>query len=165
MQTSMQAAFNKALKMNDQLLINQLYADLKIDEGVRYVIYLDSKGIPTIGIGHNCKASPLPPDFKQPLSNAQVFYLFNIDIKKAISDLDRSLPFWRNLDFVRQCVILNMCFNLGISGLIEFHKAIAAMQKGDFAESAKEMQDSKWFGEVGKRAVRLCEEMKSGVKS
>jgi lysozyme len=32
-----------------------LEAELRRDEGVRYTIYADTMGIPTVGVGHNCR--------------------------------------------------------------------------------------------------------------
>ncbi|MDE2425792.1 MAG: hypothetical protein KGO96_07780 [Elusimicrobia bacterium] len=46
-------------------------------EGKEPNIYHDSLGIPTIGIGHNIKASPLPEGFNPPLSDDQIDTLKN----------------------------------------------------------------------------------------
>jgi lysozyme len=140
-----------------------LETDLRRDEGVRYNIYPDSKGIPTVGIGHNCKAFPLPKVWKCPLSDNQVDQLFAQDLQVVFTVLDHNLPWWRSMDDVRRRVIANMCFNLGITRLLEFHHAIAAMQAGDYQNAAAEMKNSSWYSEVGERAVRLCDAMQTGA--
>ena len=81
-----------------------------------------------------------------------------IDISAA-----HELPWWRKLDEVRQRVLANMCFNLGIDKLLGFQNALAAMAKGVYTTAAAEMQDSLWYGQVGQRAVRLCSAMETGV--
>jgi lysozyme len=143
--------------------LSLLDAELRRDEGVRYTIYPDSKGIPTIGVGHNCAASPLPSGWKCPLTDDQVNQLLNHDLQVTFAALDLHLPWWKSLDGVRQRVIANLCFNMGIGKLMGFHKALAGMQSGDYATAAAEMEDSPWYGEVGERAVRLCRAMQTGV--
>ncbi|QGZ66342.1 hypothetical protein FAZ98_31610 [Paraburkholderia acidisoli] len=73
------------------------------------------------------------------------------------------LSWWRQLDEVRQRVIANMCFNMGIDKLLGFAHMLAALKLHNFAVAAAEMKNSKWFGQVGDRAVRLCSAMSTGV--
>lgn len=138
-------------------------AELRRDEGVRYVRYLDSKGIPSTGVGHNLLASPLPAGWTYPLNDAQVNQLLNGDVAETFHQLDTHLPWWRQLDEVRQRVIANMCFNMGIAKLLGFHNTLAAMHRGAYAVAAAGMKASAWYGQVGERAVRLCEAMETGV--
>lgn len=140
-------------------------AELRRDEGVRTRPYLDTSTPPkwTVGVGHNLSASPLPAGWKYPLSAAQITQLLDTDIADTLHQLDTHLPWWRKLDEVRQRVIANMCFNLGIDKLLGFKNALAAMAKGVYATAAAEMKDSKWYGQVGDRAVRLCSAMQTGV--
>jgi lysozyme len=142
-----------------------LEAELRRDEGVRVRPYLDTSKPPkwTVGVGHNLSASPLPAGWTYPLSAAQVTQLLSTDIADTLHQLDAHLPWWRKLDEVRQRVLVNMCFNLGIDKLLGFKNALAAMANGVYTTAAAEMQDSLWFGQVGQRAVRLCQAMKTGV--
>lgn len=140
-----------------------LEAELRRDEGVRYVRYLDSKSIPSTGVGHNLLVGPLPAGWTYPLSDAQVNQLLNGDLAETFHELDTNLPWWRQLDEVRQRIIANMCFNMGIGDLLGFHNALGAMQRGAYAIAAAAMKASDWYGEVGDRAVRLCQAMETGV--
>jgi lysozyme len=140
-----------------------LKAELRRDEGVRYSPYPDTRGFRTVGVGHNMTASPLPPGWKFPLTAAQVDQLLDADIADTLHQLDAHLPWWRTLSEVRQRVVANMVFNLGISDFLGFHKAIGGMQEGAWDVAADEMQNSKWFGQVKGRAVRLCEAMRTDV--
>jgi lysozyme len=140
-----------------------LDVELRRDEGVRYGQFLDTKGIPTIGVGHNMEVSPLPEGYEQPLSDEQVNYLLNEDLQNTFSGLDMRFPWWRELDEVRQRVIANMGFNLGIGTLATFVNTINAMQTGDYVSAAAGMAASEWATQVGDRATRLIQAMNTGV--
>ncbi|MGS1052020.1 glycoside hydrolase family protein [Burkholderia glumae] len=145
------------------MILTLLEAELRRDEGVRYSIYLDTAGIPTVGVGHNCQVSPLPTGWTCPLTDAQVNQLLANDIASTLAKLDRSLPWWRGMDEVRQRVIANMCFNLGIGTLLTFKNTLAAMQRGSYSVAAAGMLNSKWATQVGARATRLASAMETGV--
>jgi lysozyme len=138
-------------------------AEIRRDEGVRYTLYYDTLGIPSTGVGHNLRASPLPAGWTYPLTDAQVDQLLNGDLQTTFSGLDANIPWWRGLDEVRQRVITNMAFNMGVSGLMTFHNMLGALQSGSYAVAASDMQASTWYRQVEQRAVRLCEAMETGV--
>lgn len=147
-----------------------LEAELRRDEGVRYMPYLDTATPPkrTVGVGHNLDVSPLPAGWTFPLSDAQVTQLLTRDISTTLAKLDSALPWWRQMDEVRQRVVANMCFNMGIGsastgkGLLGF-RTLAAMQRGSYAVAAAGMLNSKWATQVGARATRLASAMETGV--
>ncbi|MEM5424714.1 glycoside hydrolase family protein [Paraburkholderia ferrariae] len=145
------------------MILALLDAELRRDEGVYNVIYYDSLGIPTTGVGHNLQASPLPVGWTYPLTDAQVTQLENYDINIALNELNLHLPWWSAMDEVRQRVIANMCFQLGINRLLGFHNTLASMQAGDYAAAAAGMQNSIWYGQSGDRSVRLCKAMLTGA--
>lgn len=142
----------------------QLQIELRTDEAVRYTVYFDSNGIPTTGVGHNLRAKPLPNGWTYPLNDVQVTTLLLNDVQEdAVAPLDKHLPWWAQMDAVRQRVIANMCFNMGINELLTFHNTLAAMQSGDYAAAEAGMKASAWYGQVGQRAVRLCHMMLTGT--
>ena len=135
-----------------------LEAQLAIDEGKRLKAYLDSVGILSVGIGHNCKASPVPGVTKpgDTISEETCADLFAEDIADTIAQLDDNLPWWTGMDDARQNVLANMCFNMGIGTLLTFKNTLAAMERGDYKAAAEGMAASKWAKQVGARAARLC---------
>jgi len=143
--------------------ISLLIAELRRDEGVRYDEYLDSKGIPTTGCGHNLRVRPLPAGWTFPLTDPQVDQLLSGDLGSTFAGLDADIQWWKQLDDVRQRVLANMAYNLGVSGLMTFHNMLGATQRGAYAVAAAAMRASAWYSEVGQRAVRLCEAMETGV--
>ncbi|WP_036056958.1 glycoside hydrolase family protein [Burkholderia gladioli] len=145
------------------MILTLLEAELRRDEGVRYSIYLDTAGIPTVGVGHNCQVAPLPTGWTCPLTDAQVNQLLANDIASTLAKLDRNLPWWRGMDEVRQRVVANLAFNLGIGTLLTFKNTLAAMQRGSYSVAAAGMLNSKWATQVGARATRLARAMETGV--
>ncbi|MGZ7176034.1 glycoside hydrolase family protein [Burkholderia gladioli] len=133
--------------------------------------YLDTGTPPkrTVGVGHNLDVSPLPDGWTFPLSDAQVTQLLTRDISTTLAKLTSFLPWWCQMDEVRQRVIANMCFNMGIGnaltgkGLLGFKNTLAAMQRGSYSVAAAGMLNSKWATQVGARATRLARAMETGV--
>ena len=124
------------------------------DERLRLSMYTDSVGVHTIGVGHNLDAKPI--------SRRAAMVILDDDIADSMAEMDRAMPWWRTLDEVRQMVLANMCFNLGLGGLLSFRKALMAMKRGDYVAAAEDMKDSKWYTQVGARAVRLVNAMETG---
>ncbi|RQQ19739.1 lysozyme [Burkholderia stagnalis] len=132
----------------------QLIAELSRDEGRRLKPYVDTVGKTTIGVGRNLSDVGI--------SDAECDGMLSSDIDRTIAWLDRNLSWWRQLDAVRQRVVINMAFNMG-GGLLSFVNTLAAMRRGDYAAAADGMLASKWAGQVGARAQRLAAMMRTGV--
>lgn len=134
--------------------LGQVKRDLRRDEGFRARPYKDTVGKLTVGYGRNLDDVGL--------SEQEAEILLANDIANVCSELDRHLPWWRNLSGVRQGVVLNMCFNMGIKKLLAFKNTLAAMERGDYEAAAQGMENSRWYGQVKGRAVRLVKEMRDG---
>jgi len=132
----------------------RLAADLTIDEGRRPRIYVDTVGKVTGGVGRNLTDRPFSED--------EMDLMLRNDIKGAEGDLDRRLPWWRQMSDARQNVLANMCFNLGIDRLLGFVNTLTLMKAGRYDAAAAEMLDSKWAKQVGDRAIRLAATMRKG---
>ena len=139
----------------------KLLAELKRDEDLRLKPYVDTVGKTSIGIGRNLDDVGI--------SQEEAIFLAQNDIDRTMADLDAKLPWWRQLDEVRQRVIVNMCFNMGIGnaalgkGLLSFVNTLAKAMAGDYDGAADGMKASKWYGQVGARAERLVKMMRTGV--
>lgn len=134
-----------------------LKADLIKDEGKRKFAYECTEGKITVGVGRNLEDKGLSED--------EIDYLLLNDIRECSDITESSVPFFRGLNEVRQNVLINMSFNMGIRGVLGFKKMLHAAMLGDFEEAARQMLDSKWARQVGQRAVRLSEEMKTGKRN
>lgn len=151
---------------DSERLIQQLHRDegSKRDAAGNHVAYLDSVGVLTIGYGHNCKASPVPGVTKpgDTITDSQANELFEKDLATHIWAVRKALPWIAGLDPVRQGVLYNMAFNLGINGLLGFKNTLGLIERGDYAAAASGMMHSKWADQVKGRARRLSEQMRSG---
>lgn len=144
--------------------MEKLEAQLAIDEGKRLAAYLDTVGVLTVGIGHNCAASPVAGVLKpgDTITDETCSALFAEDIQESINQLDRVLPWWRTLDDVRQNVLVNMAFNMGISTLLQFRNTLKFIEVGSYGMAADGMMQSLWARQVGDRAKRLSKQMRTG---
>ena len=120
-------------------------------EGIRDVPYIDSLGVQTIGIGHN---------LHKPLSHAAIMQIFQDDLNDAINDCMHAFPWFHDLTEPRKHVLVDMCFNLGLSGLQKFVKFLAAMAIGDYETAANELLNSLWARQVKGRALELANLMR-----
>ena len=136
-------------------MITNLKDQLVRDEELRLKPYTDSVGKLTIGVGRNLTDKGISVQEAQGL-------LAN-DIADATAELQAKLPWTATLDDVRKGAMLNMTFNMGIGGLLEFHDFLARMQRGDFSGAAGAMLDSLWARQVGTRATRLSMQIQTGV--
>lgn len=151
--------------MNQDLVTQYLEAKLPTHEGNRLRVYDDGNaqniipgsrviGYATIGTGRNLVGKGI--------TNAERLYLLDNDIKDVYAQLDRVLPWWRNLDEVTAYVLADMCFNMGISRLQGFPNFLSALRNGDKAKAIAEMKNSKWWTQVGNRAVDLANSLQTG---
>ena len=142
----------------------QLKDMLALHEGKRLAAYKDTVGVLTIGIGHNCRESPVAGVEKagDRITELQCNHLFASDIANVVSDLDHHLPWWQHLDEVRQNVLADMCFNMGITTLKTFRNTLGMMKRGDYEGASEGMLASLWATQVGQRAERLAEMMRTG---
>jgi len=136
--------------MNTDLLAQEL----ERDEGKKNMLYRDSLGIWSIGIGRNLQ--------DRGLSDDEILYLLKNDMNIVFAALDTSLPWWRAMTENRQRALANMCFNLGINRLLGFKNTLLSMSQGDYAAAAAGMLASRWATQVGDRAKRLAAMMEQG---
>lgn len=142
-------------------MIRSIIDQLMRDEGFRADVYVDTVGKRTVGYGHNLDTNPLP-DLTFPITEAQAAQILGRDVERISRFLVQALPWVTTLDDARLGVLQNMAFNLGVNGLLGFHRTLADVQAGAYATAASDMKDSKWYNEVGDRAVRLVQQMLSG---
>jgi len=126
---------------------------IKIDEGFKGNVYQCTAGANTIGYGRNLDQNPLTEE--------EADYLLENDLKKVVKQCQR-FAFYQNLKPERRAVIINMVFNLGLSRFNKFKKLQAALFIEDYEAASREMLDSNWAVQVGKRADRLAKTMRLG---
>jgi lysozyme len=137
--------FNEREELKEQLVRH---------EGLKLKAYRDSVGKLTIGVGRNLD--------DRGISHATAEQMLEEDIDLVLSELEDKLPFFEKLDPVRQRVLADMCFNLGIGGLLGFHNTLKLVEEGKFDAAATNMLLSRWSQQVGPRAHTLARMMREG---
>lgn len=126
---------------------------LELDEGCELRPYACTANKLTIGIGRNLEDVGI--------TREEADFLLKGDMERVQAQLDERFPEWKTLSPVRKMVILNMAFNMGVNGLLQFRKTIAFIQFQLWEDAANEMLNSKWAEQVGARARRLSQAMKT----
>lgn len=128
------------------------------DEGRRKCVYKDHLGFDTIGIGRLV-------DSRKPgagLRDSEMELMLRNDIDDRVDALTRALPWFQNLDDARKGVLLNMSFQLGVTGLLGFTTSLRLIREGNYRAAADELMDSKWAKQTPQRAERMARQMETG---
>lgn len=134
--------------------ITSLKQQLIVDEGIRLKPYKDTVGKLTIGVGRNLD--------DKGISFNEAMDLLENDIQDCYHRLETELLWFKDLDYVRQIVLANMAFNMGIKGLFGFKLTLKLIELKNYKQAAKEMLNSKWSHQVGLRALKLSKMMETG---
>ena len=132
-----------------------LRSQLIRDEGERLKPYKDSRGFLTIGIGR-CLDT-------RGITHAEALYLLDNDIADFTKELVDALPWAATLDDARFGVLVNMAFNMGTAGLLEFKNILLAVKMGLWQKAADHLLQSLYAEQVGPRADRLAKQLVTGV--
>ena len=148
---------------------NETVQRLVLHEGCRLQPYRCSEGYLTIGVGRNLETNPLTAeekrvcgDYKSGITKNAAFFLLRNDIKRVKQECSEQIPFWDTLDDERQYALLDMAFNLGISGLLKFKKMLSYMGVGNYRQAAIECLASKYAKDVSQRAERIAKCIETG---
>ena len=153
-----------------------LLEELVKHEGLRLQVYQDTLGIDTIGIGRNLKDRGISKEeldeldiptidhvYEYGITEADAMLLAENDVQIVEEELLRAHPCVEDLDAVRQLVLVDMAFNMGVPRLCKFKKMWNAIHEKKFDIAAKEMLDSRWANQVKSRSVKLANAMHNGA--
>ena len=150
--------------MNKELLKEQI----KRHEGEVLEIYEDSLGYLTFGVGHLVKEDD--PEYGQPagtpVSQERVDEVYEHDFEKHVEETIHVFESKGGEDFYAlpediQHVLINMTFNLGGTRFAKFNNMWKGVIENDWEKVAVEMEDSRWFKQVGRRSIELQEIVRS----
>lgn len=127
------------------------------DEGMVLHAYEDSLGYLTIGVGRLIDKRK-----GGGITEAEAFMLLDNDIERITRELERQLPWTAQLDEARRGALVNMAFQLGVAGLLQFRRALAAMRDDDWDTTAAELIGSRWAQQTPERAQRVARQIKTG---
>lgn len=152
-------------------------------EGFRNDVYIDTVGKATIGYGTNLDNEYISygvqdllfKTLRKHINNGGIIgknwtglsmseenaaEILKLDLKERWSNLIQRLPFVVSLPILAQEILLDMCYNLGLSGLLGFKRFLTALQKNDYFTAGGEMLDSRWAKQVKRRAYQQAVEIK-----
>ena len=154
---------------------DKLMEKLVAHEGLRLQVYKDTLGIDTIGIGRNLQDRGISKEeldeldipsidhvYEYGITEADAMFLAQNDVQIVEEELLRAHPCVEKLDAVRQLILIDMAFNLGVPRLCKFKKMWTAVHEEKFDVAAKEMLDSRWANQVKSRATKLANAMHNG---
>jgi|TARA_X000000950_G_scaffold273798_1_gene358021 lysozyme len=143
--------------------LEKLREELKVDEGVKYEIYLDHLGLPTFGIGHLVLDSD--PEHGMAVgttvSEDRVNECFDQDVAVVLDECRKLYEDFDDLPTEAQHIIANMLFNMGRPRLSKFKGMKRGVDARDWNAAADEMVDSRWYRQVTNRAERLVKRMRA----
>jgi len=134
--------------------MSKLIETLKRHEGVKDTLYKCTADKWTIGVGRNLEDVGLSED--------EIDYLLQNDIERTKNLIERYMPWYSDLDEVRQEALINFVFNVGIGTAMKFKNAMAALEAHDYDTAAIEMMDSNWAKQVGNRAIEVTKMIRTG---
>jgi lysozyme len=123
-------------------------------ENYKQFPYTDTTGHLTIAIGRNLT--------DRGISTTEAFYLLDEDILYFYAKLMHFVPCFIQLSENRQIALIDMAFNLGVQGFLNFKQMLSALEMHDYERAADEMLQSKWAEQVGERATCLANIMRTG---
>jgi lysozyme len=160
------------MKYDRANLIDKLIAH----EGMVLTVYQDTLGIDTIGIGRNLEDRGISQEeldhmdiphidlvYEHGITESDARYLAENDVQIVERELLAAHPCVDRLDAVRQLILVDMAYNMGVPRLCKFVKMWHAIHNEKFDDAAKEMLDSRWANQVKSRSTKLANAMHNGA--
>jgi lysozyme len=139
--------------MNTAELRNQI----KRHEGCVLHAYQDHLGFWTIGYGRL-----IDERRGGGISQAEAEQLLSNDITRVIGSLEQKAPSLHTLPEPVQHALVNMAYQMGVDGLMQFTRMWQALDQGDFARAADEALDSRWAEQTPGRAKEVAGMIRNG---
>lgn len=151
-------------------------------EGEELQVYECPAGFKTIGVGRNLETKGLTKEeskflnlrvysldevievlSKRGITKEESRYLLSNDIDYFEEELEKYIPWIQNKPESVKMVLIDMAFNMGVSGLLKFKKTLALIESGQYIAASQEMLNSSWKNQVGQRAFDLSNQLKTAV--
>ena len=130
-------------------LLNQI----KKHEGFRPTVYQCTEGYDTIGYGFAVKDLELTKDIAEKILIQKV--------AKLESNISKKFLWYHTAPQEAKEVVINMCYQLGLSGFSKFKKTIYLLETEQYEDASIEMLDSLWAKQTPIRAKELSDVVRS----
>ena len=141
-------------------MYEELKEEIKLHEGYRDTVYLDSLSKRTVGFGHLCVEDHWE-DGKQ-YDKKYLEEIFEKDFNIALNDANKILE-GKPVNHIAREVIIELVFNIGMPRTKKFVKCLAALDNEDYNEAGNQILDSLYAKQVPARAGKLAGKMKSAA--
>ena len=132
----------------------ELLESIKVGEGFRAKPYYDTLGNLTIGYGTLVANLVVSKELATEWIKGEV--------AKVEAELSKDKRFQAITNPARRDVLVEMAYNIGVSGLMKFTETWKAIEAKDWDKAANQMLTSKWAKQVKGRAIRLAQQMRDG---
>ncbi len=122
-------------------------------EGFRPTVYQCTQGYDTIGYGFAIKDLELTKDIAEQILVKKVAELE--------SKISKKFEWYHTAPQEAKEVVINMCYQLGLSGFSKFKKTIYLLETEQYEEASVEMLNSLWAKQTPIRAKELSEIVRS----
>ena len=126
---------------------------IKHHEGFRSKAYFCSENHLTIGYGFAIKDLVLDEDI------AEMILMRKLD--DLMSRISKTFPWWKLAEDEVKNVVVEMCYQLGVSGFSKFKKTIDHLEHKRYGKASVEMLDSKWSRQTPNRSIELSNIIKN----
>ena len=142
------------------MISDQLIDSIKRHEGYSGTAYRCPTGRLTIGWGRCVDADVAGTG----ITEDEAEMLLENDLKRfsAVARAVAGKEIWALLNQTRREALIEMAYNIGPS-LSRFRMMLAALGREDYEEAASEALSSRWAEQVGQRADRIAERIRTGV--
>ena len=120
---------------------------IKEHEGFRARVYKCTEGYDTIGYGFAIKDLVLEEDIAEQILMDKLDHLGQ--------RIDKNFPWLEMAPEEARNVLIEMAYQMGVSGVCKFKKALKYMEHHNWSRAAEEMLDSKWHRQTPNRAKEL----------
>lgn len=112
----------------------------------------------TIGVGHT------GPEVHEGLvwTDEQIGVQLDLDIAEKTGQVRQAISWFGRLNAPRQAVLVGMCFQLGLKGLLGFNRTLGSVRDERWEDAANGMLTSKWAKQTPSRVRRLAAQMATG---
>ena len=125
-----------------------------LNEGYRTHPYTDTVGKLTIGVGWNLSDNGLP--------EYVIDWLLHYALSNSRKELLSHYPWMLRLDPVRFAACQDLCFQMGFPVFNTFRRFRMHMEEDDYLTAGRDLMESKWFRQVGKRGPRMVKMIVTG---
>ena len=125
-------------------LLQEIRDHIKEYEGFSQLAYEYPAGFLTISYGRNLETKGI--------SKEEAEYLLKNDIEQCLKELRGIMNRFDDLPDKAQLVLVDMCYNLGLSKLLNFENMLDAIDSGNWEKASEELLDSRYAAQVKRRA-------------